>query len=687
MKRISNTLFLPLFSLVSATSSYAAISSSSASLVDTSQNQTFESGPTHSFKLAAVHFITNDNALNFGNQEFLLSDLCKQGGYIHEDCPSGYVKGEPCSYDNKFVKDCIAPDTWRKNNGYNVTSCSVPKYPVNQCLYKSSLYKSCETDNIRACKEAGYSLTCEAGKVGGDSCPYNSSYKKCICNPCSGFDYTATQASAQGYVPGEVCNSCGTIKYKRSENACAGYKACDCGGESGAKVCYSGLVQKFDTCKSCCDSKYQYDSSNCTGGKVLAGSSCGGKYEKCRNPQVGDIYYHDGTISDIVLNNKTPIGVVVIMNSDNISGIITALDESYATWSTTLDNAPGDAGWSSNSEDINNGKKATYKIYEYYNRDNSKAPAVAYTTNYMTAGTSKGDWYLGSISLFSNMRYSFSTVNQTLAKIGGAPLSGGYWSSGINDNNYAYACTPSSGTFNLESKQSRSKVRAFLSFDGNKICSYKYIYNNSNCGNRYQAVNGEKCGIEYTQCLQAGDFVYADKSTSSELISGKTPIGVVYNPTLRLMSAIIPAESKKWTTSTEDIPALTNIASSNGYLLMSTDMDGKANTTAILNYYGKEASEKAPAAYYAANYSTPGTNKGDWFLPSLGQALSAKNYLQSTIDQTYFNLGLLQLTNRNMWTSSEENANKAYFLEWNGSSKGSSGNKDWTLGVVPMTNF
>ena len=284
MRIISKTIYLSsVFSLVYPMATFASLSSGYASLVDTSQNQTFESRPqaaaiskrpvSSSFiKLAAVHFITNDNALNFGNQEFLPADLCKQGGYTHEGCPAGYIKGEPCPYDSKFVKDCIDPDTWCKNNGYTITSCSVPKYPTTPCPYKSSLYKSCETDNIRACKELGYSLTCETGKVGGDSCPYNSSYKKCICNPCSGYDYTAAQASAQGYVPGEVCNSCGTIKYKRSENKCDGYKACDCGGEAGAKVCYSGATKKFDTCKTCCENK-------CTLASCPAGNTC--EYESC----------------------------------------------------------------------------------------------------------------------------------------------------------------------------------------------------------------------------------------------------------------------------------------------------------------------------------------------------------------------------------------------------------------------
>ena len=300
MRIISKTIYLSsVFFSVYPTASFASLSSAYASLVDTSQNQTFESRPQaaaipkrpvpSSFaglvlqrqeplkyypKFANVKFIVGDGELDFGYTEFSTDDLCKQAGYVHNGCPAGYIRDDECPYDSKFVRDCIDPDIWCKNNGYHVTSCSVPEYPANPCPYKSSLYKSCETDNIRACKELGYSLTCEAGKVGdiNQSCPYNDSYKKCICNPCSGYDYTAAQASAQGYVPGEVCNSCGTIKYKRTENACSGYKTCDCGGEAGAKVCYSGAVQKFDTCRSCCENK-------CTLASCPAGNTC--EYESC----------------------------------------------------------------------------------------------------------------------------------------------------------------------------------------------------------------------------------------------------------------------------------------------------------------------------------------------------------------------------------------------------------------------
>ncbi len=128
-------------------------------------------------------------------------------------------------------------------------------------------------------------MVCDTGKVRDSSqvCTYDEDYAKCICDPCVGFNYTIAQASEQGYEPGEICNSCGTIKYKRVENDCSGYKTCNCGGEIGADVCYSGTVQKFDTCKECCDTSiYKYDASNCKDGYMPSGNSCGNKFAECK---------------------------------------------------------------------------------------------------------------------------------------------------------------------------------------------------------------------------------------------------------------------------------------------------------------------------------------------------------------------------------------------------------------------
>ena len=355
MKKLSKTLLMsPAVSLVLPAAFFVSFNSAYASLVDTSQNQTFESRPQAAavskrpvsspfIKLAAVHFLGNDWKTSFGNQEFLPEDICKQGGYTHKGCPAGYVKGEACPEDGSYVKDCIDPDTWCKNNGYEVTGCQVPQYPQGACPYGSGYYKSCETDNIRACKELGYSLTCEAGKVGdtNQSCPYNESYKKCVCNPCGGYDYTASEANAQGYTPGEVCNSCGTMKYKRSANVCDGFKECTDGGAAGAEVCYSGSLKKFSECKEVCDPKFQYDSSNCTGDKVLTGNSCGGKYEKCTSPCGSEYAYDESNCpADKNFHCTTPCGNKY---SDCKPALFTGktIDKNGMTYALNEDDCPG----------------------------------------------------------------------------------------------------------------------------------------------------------------------------------------------------------------------------------------------------------------------------------------------------------------------------------------------------------
>ena len=143
MKKLSKTLLMsPAVSLVLPAAFFVSFNSAYASLVDTSQNQTFESRPQaaaipkrpvpSSFaglvlqrqeplkyypKFANVKFIVGDGELDFGYTEFSTDDLCKQAGYVHNGCPAGYIKDDECPYDSKFVRDCIDPDIWCKNNG------------------------------------------------------------------------------------------------------------------------------------------------------------------------------------------------------------------------------------------------------------------------------------------------------------------------------------------------------------------------------------------------------------------------------------------------------------------------------------------------------------------------------------------------------------------------------------------
>ncbi|MFR5950018.1 MAG: hypothetical protein ACLUH4_07200, partial [Alphaproteobacteria bacterium] len=151
-----------------------------------------------------------------------------------------------------------------KNEGYSVTSCSLPAYPSGQCPYNGTYFAKCVEDKVRACKEAGFTETsCPSGYITDRTCPYDSSYITCKENPCSG------------------------------------YSTCECGAAAGASICYSGSTAKYSACENCdpcpgyyeCGGSWQYcegsvcsaDSSRCS---TYCESdhfpySCGNDYGPC----------------------------------------------------------------------------------------------------------------------------------------------------------------------------------------------------------------------------------------------------------------------------------------------------------------------------------------------------------------------------------------------------------------------
>lgn len=411
-------------------------------------------------KLASVCSITGCNRLNFDSSDnkidFDNAHLCNEDGYTLSSCPENYIKGAACPLDSKYIKECISPETWCKNNGYAVTECTLPAYPETVCPHSSAYYKSCKPDNVRACKEEGYSLVCDTGKVRDDNqiCSYDDSYSKCVCNPCIGFKYTIAQASEQGYEPGEICNSCGTIKYKREENACEGYKTCDCGGEVGADVCYSGTQQKFSTCKECCDtSVYKYDASNCSGDYQLSGNSCGGKFDKCQKKcKIGDVLYEDKKCYEIGTTDKTPIAIVF----DEEKKLAAALFDYSPTghyrlnyhWTDklNLDYYVGDReemieygteynyGMGKDILQLENckgntesewllscptdGKANTAAIIAFGKAKNISYPAAKYCNDYVTPGTNAGDWFLPSYAQMKSIYNAKDKLEKAAKQLG-----------------------------------------------------------------------------------------------------------------------------------------------------------------------------------------------------------------------------------------------------------------------------
>lgn len=127
-----------------------------------------------------------------------------------------------------------------------------------------------------------------------------------------------------------------------------------------------------------------------------------------------------------------------------------------------------------------------------------------------------------------------------------------------------------------------------------------------------------------------------------------------------------------WGYSNFDIPELANYANTGTAI---TDMNGKANTQAVLQYATAQTDWRTASAitwsneagYYpifecAWRYHTSGTVQGDWYIPSLGQLY----VLTDTAAASVFNSGYNLVTGRNfglnIYGSTERNASSTYMF-------------------------
>ena len=95
-------------------------------------------------------------------------------------------------------------DFGRSDEGFTLPDCASIGYPLTSCTPPGT--------------DAGFVSGCGQGEILDPDglCPYDAAYGKCVCDPCSGYDYTYEEATEKGYeVDGAACDSCGTKKYKR----------------------------------------------------------------------------------------------------------------------------------------------------------------------------------------------------------------------------------------------------------------------------------------------------------------------------------------------------------------------------------------------------------------------------------------------------------------------------------------
>ena len=154
------------------------------------------------------------------------------------------------------------------------------------------------------------------------------------------------------------------------------------------------------------------------------------------------------------------------------------------------------------------------------------------------------------------------------------------------------------------------------------VCNSSYKYScdgagelpdtSNGCGGKYKACGCEAgyywsngvCKVNCSTLCDTGNIYYSDGTCSSCYNSAKTAIGVIAlnQGSARLVISLNESELL-WAPMNEDVSGMGEASS------------GKSETSTWVGYYGAELSDYAPG--YCYNYTTTGTSKGQWFLPSL----------------------------------------------------------------------
>lgn len=163
---------------------------------------------------------------------------------------------------------------------------------------------------------------------------------------------------------------------------------------------------------------------------------------------------------------------------------------------------------------------------------------------------------------------------------------------------------------------------------------------------------------------KVGDFVYGDKTWSTELDGTKTCVGVITDVRSKDFDFIglENLTASFWTNSLDIIP---NVVTETNKSLALCDFAGKTNSQNIILAKPTEST----AAHKCAAYSTEGFGAGSWFLPSCGQwnvAQLNRVKIDTSISAT---IGSDPLSSVSYWTSTQYKSNAAWIFGWVNSAK------------------
>ena len=174
---------------------------------------------------------------------------------------------------------------------------------------------------------------------------------------------------------------------------------------------------------------------------------------------------------------------------------------------------------------------------------------------------------------------------------------------------------------------------------------------------------------------QIGDFVYGDKTWSTELDSAKTCVGVITDVRSKDFD-FIGLENLTAGFWTNSLGTISDVVTETNKSLAMCDFAGKTNSQNIILAKPTEST----AAHQCAAYSTEGFGTNSWFLPSCGQwgvAQLNRVKIDTSISAT---IGSDPLISGAYWTSTQYNSNDAWIFGWvNGTKRGTTKSSSYTV--------
>ena len=174
---------------------------------------------------------------------------------------------------------------------------------------------------------------------------------------------------------------------------------------------------------------------------------------------------------------------------------------------------------------------------------------------------------------------------------------------------------------------------------------------------------------------KVGDFVYGDKTWSTELDSAKTCVGVITDVRSKDFDfiALQNVDATFWT---QTLGIISNVVTETNKSLAICDFAGKTNSQNIILTKPTEST----AAHQCAAYSTEGFGTNSWFLPSCGQwgvAQLNRVKIDTSISAT---IGSDPLSSGSYWTSTQYNSYDAWIFGWvNGTKGGTTKSNSYTV--------